>query len=1030
MSNLEILGTTNGVLNGSGGDDTFNLTGANTGNAGGISFSDVTTVDAAGGNDQVVTNADVALTSVANQIATNGVTLSNIESFSAGSGILDGTAGADVFSYTGDQAGTANGIAFVGVDTINAGDQNDILNLGATQAGGLDFFGQGGIDTINITGDLTLTTDMLDAEFFNVGSNTVELTGNNLIDSIAVDNTNGTLNVNGPETVLTYSSTGGTLGGAGILTATNGASLNDGSSVGGNLLGNITSNGTVGVTGTIGGGSLTVQTGTLALAGTSTNSPVFIIGGATLDNQNGGLSGGALVVNQGTLDVDVADTVAVYTSNGGLLSGAGTLTATTANLNNNSSVTGKLSGTTTSNGTVQVTGSIGGGALTVQTGTLTLGGVSTNDTVAIQPASTLVDNGDLGDTATVTNQGTLTVNTTDTIGVLNNDGGLVNGTGTLTATTYDLSGGSEIAAPTTLGMGILNSDGAVTLRGTSNADTININTGTLSVIAGGQLGQAASIINLAGGASLQNGGGLTYSVLQGTGTVVGGLNNSGIVSPGGDGVLGTLTIDGDFTNSPAGTLRIDVSNPGGALGADLLNVNGVATYAGNLDLNLVGPDAPDGGSSIQIVNAVSGSGALAPDLDFATNVLSYSFDPSTGVIQFDLADEGAKFSKAYQNLNENQTEVFFALVEDTRDPGFQNVVTTIDPATGEIRHQLLPGQLDPTLEGGLMRDATNDAIQPGGIVTSVVNQLSPEVHRGLADYSEENLRNHVRNGERAQSIHRGDHIDVFAQLWGSTAGAQSLANNASYTVETFGLTGGVRYEVAPQWEVGMLLGVDTGTVSGALIDADSQGFMLGAFGGYLIDPESSLRATAHVAYGMYEHDVTRQSFGGAVQANGIGSDVFQIGGGISGVAYSSGPLRVIPGARLTYANGEVDAFSERGAGIPLSVQAQDIEALLLDLELLVEYDITEKLSVYGSLGYTMDLLDDEDAVGASFVAGGAAARPMRVTAPGIGDEAFLFGVGGSFEVAPNAKVGIHYLGEFFSDADAAHNFGIGGVVSF
>src|SRR3546814_2760682 len=68
-------------------------------------------------------------------------------------------------------------------------------------------------------------------------------------------------------------------------------------------------------------------------------------------------------------------------------------------------------------------------------------------------------------------------------------------------------------------------------------------------------------------------------MLRGHGTITGIVaNNGGIVRPGGS--IGTLTIFGDYTQSPTGTLMIDVS----PTVASQLNVEGTATLGGTLQL--------------------------------------------------------------------------------------------------------------------------------------------------------------------------------------------------------------------------------------------------------------------------------------------------------------------------------------------------------------------------------------------------------------------------------------------------------------
>ncbi len=91
--------------------------------------------------------------------------------------------------------------------------------------------------------------------------------------------------------------------------------------------------------------------------------------------------------------------------------------------------------------------------------------------------------------------------------------------------------------------------------------------------------------------------------LRGHGTVQGKVNNDGTVRPGGS--IGTLTIGGDYTQSPSATLRIDVS----PTAASQLKVGGTATLNGTLDV-LYGPGTYTT-KSYKIIDAGAVSGKFA-----------------------------------------------------------------------------------------------------------------------------------------------------------------------------------------------------------------------------------------------------------------------------------------------------------------------------------------------------------------------------------------------------------------------------------
>src|SRR5262249_49923424 len=106
---------------------------------------------------------------------------------------------------------------------------------------------------------------------------------------------------------------------------------------------------------------------------------------------------------------------------------------------------------------------------------------------------------------------------------------------------------------------------------TSGAYTQLLGSTTLE---GGQL-TAATGVNLLGG------------VLSGSGTVNGNVRNGGVVSPGGEGAAGILTINGDYTQMADGTLDLDIGGLAAGSEYDQLQVSGLAALDGALNVSLI-----------------------------------------------------------------------------------------------------------------------------------------------------------------------------------------------------------------------------------------------------------------------------------------------------------------------------------------------------------------------------------------------------------------------------------------------------------
>ena len=142
--------------------------------------------------------------------------------------------------------------------------------------------------------------------------------------------------------------------------------------------------------------------------------------------------------------------------------------------------------------------------------------------------------------------------------------------------------------------------------GTTPAALTNLAGGVLKIDEGGfgvtfsSDNANAGRIDIASGATLESSGLDLHNAgtIRGTGTVqLGGaqggtLVNDGVVAPGGADQVGTLTIDGAYTQGAQGTLEIRLG--GGA--ADMLAVSGAMRLAGSVNLSTLGGGLPTNGA--------------------------------------------------------------------------------------------------------------------------------------------------------------------------------------------------------------------------------------------------------------------------------------------------------------------------------------------------------------------------------------------------------------------------------------------------
>ena len=262
-----------------------------------------------------------------------------------------------------------------------------------------------------------------------------------------------------------------------------------------------------------------------------------------------------VVVSAGTMTIG-NDVMASFTLDGGTVNGAAN-TITAANY--------FLKGGTLSQ-------RLGVGNIIVTTGTTTINNsLQNSNSISIQSGTLALGAGDrINNTSAVDiSGGTLGMSTlSDTIGSLVMSSGSITGTGKLTATTYNLSGGTVSA---NLGTGTMTvTNGSVTLNGTADTGTVNVNLGGTLVLGAndriintaalvvdggtfdiGAYNETVNSVVLKGGGALNSSSSANLLVSSNTYDV-----QSGSVTA----RLGGATVDVGLTKTTAGTVVLSASN--------------------------------------------------------------------------------------------------------------------------------------------------------------------------------------------------------------------------------------------------------------------------------------------------------------------------------------------------------------------------------------------------------------------------------------------------------------------------------------
>jgi fibronectin-binding autotransporter adhesin len=191
---------------------------------------------------------------------------------------------------------------------------------------------------------------------------------------------------------------------------------------------------------------------------------------------------------------------------------------------------------------------------------------------------------------------------------------------------------------------------------TLNGSTTQFNGGQALVDSTSTLASAASVTQnggtttIDGGFILPSNGSLALKggTLGGSGTVTGNVNNTGGTVTPGDGV-GTLTVNGNYTQTTNGLMEIALGGTQQGLSYDLLTVTGSASLAGKLEVNLVNGFTPTVGETFNFLTYGSYTGQfsqiLSLDAGYAYDV-NYSSGMATLVVAAAAVPETSTFVTA------------------------------------------------------------------------------------------------------------------------------------------------------------------------------------------------------------------------------------------------------------------------------------------------------------------------------------------------------------------------------------------------
>ena len=485
---------------------------------------------------------------------------------------------------------------------------------------------------------------------------------------------------------------------------------------------------------------------------------------------------------------------------------------------------------------------------------------------------------------------------------------------------------SAAAVQTPTANAIKTGEGTLTLVGDSSLDSFVANKG--AVILDGTLATT-------NGTSITDG-----ALFGGTGTVTGNFSNAGIVSPGNS--PGTITITGNYTQTAAGTLRIEIA--GNAAGQfDLLAVGGKATIAGTAQFITLNNFAPAGGDRFTFLTAGGGvTGTFNPvtlDAPLLGGTVEYAAKSATLVIVRKpiIAPPPpppptvVAAPAPIPALTTNQTSLAHVLDDNINDRRLRRVFAPIDllPAIA------IPGALD------LLAPEELSALYEIGIGFANAQGFNldrhlSEVRAGRTGFSADHLALADRGGKNTiqPDGKTGGGKDVFAPTtdnpWstfiagtGQWLNLDSDGNSEGYEIRTGGITLGLDYRLAPNVAVGLLTGYANSTAE--LANDGSIRVNSGKLGLYASWFDNGCYLNGLLTGGYNDYEIKRNGLGGKAHGDTTG---LEWGALISaGHDFQAGSVTVGPIVEAQFNHVAYDGFRERGSVAPLNIQGNDSDSL-------------------------------------------------------------------------------------------------------
>ncbi len=544
-------------------------------------------------------------------------------------------------------------------------------------------------------------------------------------------------------------------------------------------------------------------------------------------------------------------------------------------------------------------------------------------------------------------------------------------------------------------------------------------------------------------------------VFGGSGRVSGNLfNEGGIIAPGNS--PGTLTVDGNFSQSAGGTLQIEIAGRSTSQ-YDRLLIGGTANLDGTVQFIALDGFRPRGGDRFVFLTAEGGlnnttfstvlldAPLIAGRVDYTatTATLSFARRPIAPIFNGGGGDEDEEIiivdAPDLPRLSGNQTAVAQVLDDAITDERLNRTFDELD----RYSLQGIPGALD------LIAPEELSAIYEIGIGSARVQAFNLDRHLsdlrlGRSGFSGDRFRLDAvaeRSGKNVLTPDGKTEVsgkDVFTpgpdNRWsvflsgsGEFLDIDGDANARGYDITTSGFTLGADYRVCEGFAVGILAGyAGTGT------ELAGDGHILvnsGKLGIYATGFNENWYVNALAAGGYNSYDIKRRGLGGTTRGDTDGGEFT----GLLAAGYDvhSGAVTWGPFAEVQYTYVGYDGFEERGSAAPLDIQSNDSESLRTRLGARFAYQYQAgRVGIRPELrvGWQHEYLDQTRPTDSRFASG--AGDIFRVEGPEVGRDSLIVNASVTFLCGERFSTYLSYDGELGRNRYESHTVSGGVGIGF